>query len=331
MNLVQQNKTVERNLPAIAMANVQGLGLRIFGWTPPIGDWIAGAVRYVGGAIAGRVRSIPFVGRAIADEIDSLTELAAQVIETRFTEWGLNARVFDSEGNYIGTELTESEKQILEQWLAVFKPYAENLTLEVVNALALTDTNAMLTGINAVLNKINAIQDHYNPDVTKTPGLSDNALKQRSYVIYQAFSLIVLAITEGLKSKNLNLTTKQVSFPMNQYNFMPLFSSSAITSVTGENYVLAGSGTKPTKPIGGGTDLVTNVPGKVITEPVKVQPVNTGNTTTTNTGGTTTTDNTPATTAANETKKVPNWLWWVAGGALVYGISRARGSKKSKK
>lgn len=339
MNLVQQNRTTERNLPAILGA--QGLGLRIFGWKPPIGDWLAGAVRYIGGAIAGRVRAIPFVGRALADEIDSITEFVAQNIETGFQRIGLNATVVDY---HLEDDITSAEKQLLEQWLTVFKPYAENLTQEVVNALALTDTNAMLTGINAVLNKINAIQDHYNPEVTKTAGLSDNALKQRAYVIYQAFSLIVKAITEGLKSKNLNLSTKQVSFPMNQYNFMPLFSSSAITSVTGENYVLAGSGIKPgTSVIGSGKDILT--PGKTITEPVKLQPVNTGNSTTTNTGGATTTntdsnntggvpattDNTPSTTAANETKKIPNWLWWVAGGALVYGISRTRGSKKSKK
>ncbi|QEE49614.1 hypothetical protein FUA48_08470 [Flavobacterium alkalisoli] len=342
MNLVQQNRTVERNLPAIASGK-QGLGLRIFGWTPPIGKWVGDAVRYVGGVIAGRVRAIPFVGRALADEIDSITEYVAQNIETGLQSIGLNANLS------LKDELTLEETRILEQWLTQFKPYAENLTQDVANALALSDTTAMLTGLNAVLNKINAVQDHYNPEVTKTAGLSTNALRQRSYVIYQAFNLIVMAVTEGLKRKNLSLTTKEVTFPINQYNFMPLFSNSTISTVTGENYVLASGSTKPTTKPGielqpGGITTLPVYPGGGIIPKV---PVNTGGTPVTNVptkeGTNTTTDKGSDVIEAevitdtssddvtnNTTGKKSNTTKVVLGGLLVVAIAIAA-SKASKK
>lgn len=331
MNLVQQNKVTERHLPVVG-SGMPGLGLRLFGWKVPVGRWVGGVVRYLGGIVAGEARKIPIIGNKIAGEIDSLTNFVAENIETGFQQIGMNGKIFADSDKLVSTELSPSEEAILNKWLEKFNPYVKNLTQEAVNALALTDNNAMLTGINAVLNKINAVQDHYT--ITQEAGLSENALQQRSYVIYQAFNLIVTAITKGLESKNLNLSTKEVTFPINQYNYMPLFSSSQVSTVTGENYVLGGSGTKTEIPkTGGGKDVIT-LPGTVTTQPTKGQPVNTGGNTgiNPNTGIPTTTDSNPVTTVTKEAKKVPSWLWWLLAGYGVYKIGKASGNnKKSKK
>jgi len=319
MNLIRQNRATEMALP--------GLGLRIFGWEPKIGSWVGGAIRWVGGVIASKVRPLPWAGKWIADNVESITGYLAEQAEDGFRAIGLNAALYTGNGN-ASDGLTSTEREKLNKWLPTFVAYAEALTDEVTKAFSLTNTQAMLTGLNAVLNKINAVQDHYA--VTNELGLSDEANQQRQYVIYQAFYLIVTAISEGLKEKGLKLSSKEVTFPINQYDYRPLFSSTTVTSVTGDNYVLS------TSAIGGGTKLpVDKNPinnGGVLTPTTPVQTVKPGN----GTMVPVQTDNGTTDVVANPTtekKKNYNWLWWLLAGYGGYKVVKAvaKDNKKSKK
>ncbi|MEE1897093.1 hypothetical protein V1389_02020 [Flavobacterium rakeshii] len=356
MNLVKQNRATEMGLP--------GLGLRIFGWEPKIGSWVGGAIRWVGGVIASKVRPLPWVGKWMADNVESITGYLAQQAEDSLQYIGLNATLYTGNGN-ASDGLTSTELEKLNKWLPTFVAYAEALTDEVTKAFLLNDNKAMLTGLNAVLNKINAVQDHYA--VTNELGLSDEANQQRQYVIYQSFYLIVSAISEGLKEKGLQLSSKEVTFPINQYDYRPLFSSTVVTSVTGDNYVLKtlsiGGGTKtpiddkgdlisgggvlnPTKPVtvkpGTGTTVPVQTvkPGTGTTVPVQTVKPGNGSTVPVQTvkpgNGSTVpvqTDNGTTANPTTETKKKYNWLWWLLAGYGGYKVVKAvaKDNKKSKK
>lgn len=309
MNLVKQNRATEMTLP--------GLGLRIFGWEPPISRWVGGAIRWIGGVVASKVRIIPFIGKPIAGEIETLTDYVAQLAEDGLQAIGLNAVLTNPQ---LSDDLNAVETEKLNKWLPTFVAYTDTLTDEVAKAFSLTNNQAMLTGLNAVLNKINAVQDHYA--VTNELGLSDKANKQRQYVIYESFKLIVTVISTGLKEKGLKLSSKEVTFPINQYDYRPLFSSTIVTSVTGDNYVLS------TSAIGGGTKLPVDN-GGVLTPTTPVQTVKPGNGTTVPVQ----TDNGTTANPATETKKKYKWLWWLLAGYGGYKVVKAvaKDNKKSKK
>lgn len=309
MNLVKQNRATEMTLP--------GLGLRIFGWEPPIGKWLGSAIRWVGGAVAGKLKIIPVIGNKLAGEVETLTEYVAKQTEDQLTAWGLNAVLTNPQ---FSGDISNVEAEKLNKWLPTFKAYSEALTDEIAKAFSLTDHKAMLTGLNAVLNKINAVQDHYA--VTNELGLSDEANKQRQYVIYESFKLIVTAISIGLKEKGLKLSSKEVTFPINQYDYRPLFSSTIVTSVTGDNYVLS------TSAIGGGTKLPVDK-GGVLNPTSPIQTVKPGNGTTVPVQ----TDNGTTANPTTETKKNYKWLWWLLAGYGGYKVVKAvsKDNKKSKK
>src|SRR5690606_31354434 len=132
MDLVKQNLVTEKHLP--------GLGLRIFGKKIRLGKWVGDAVRYVGGAIANKVRPLGGIGRSLAGEIDSITNFVAENIETGFQYIGLNASITFNPDN---GDLSAQEQQILNKWLLLFTPYAESLAEEAVKALAMKDSKAM--------------------------------------------------------------------------------------------------------------------------------------------------------------------------------------------
>ena len=329
MNLVRNNT----QYPAINIHN-QGLGLRLFGKPISFSKWVKKGLKAAVGLITSAIEiAIPIIGKEITAEITAYTDDFIDGMDLSF----LGSKML------VSGEITTSEELLLNNWLTKFNAYIEILISE-LGAASKLSPESQVTAINAVLNKINVIQDHYS--VTPEKGLSENALNQRNYLIYESLKLVhetAQALIKNLQSKGYSTTVKSVSFPASAYNFNPLFSSTIVTSVTGDNHVMANTGapsknsvfvgdtvqyTGPlignTKPSQAGT--VTTTKPEQNTTPVPVQttsPVPTQNTTS---PVAIPVKNTLPATPVPETKSNNTGL--IIGGAVALGILYAATRKK---
>lgn len=324
--------------------NQLGLGLKLFGKKITLGSVAKGLVnRLVGFAASAVEVAVPGVGHDIANVMRDYGKQLAELVGNHVDSW-LN-------GPDTAYELTYSEEQIIKEWYPKFEAFVESLIKETGAALKLVDQNSLVTGLNAVLNKINAVQDHYI--VTQTPGLSQQALDQRNYLIYEGLKVVHYALTEGVASlkDTTNLTSVQITFPINAYDFRPLFSSTIVTTVTGENYKVATGGTtktpslpvkNPSIPTNGGikTGVITK-PGSGDGGIIPAVPVNTGSTPTgsipTKQGdkGTVTdsqsTETETTTTGGTTVNKSSNTKKYVIGGLALLAVAVAAKAMSKKK
>jgi len=264
MNLVPQQNT------GLALTNQIGLGFKLFGIKIPVGKWLKAGVNYVADRLRGAALSIPIpgVGSYLEDMIKSLQGKVNAFIDSKAWLNGLHGA---SDG-----EVTPQEENILNNWLtSQFTPFVEGLFNEITLAMQLPTPLSQVIAINAVLNKIDGAQDFYAVD--GQDGLSQNAIDQRQYLVAFALEPVFKAAQDAVKILGLNVTTTPVQFEMSAYDFTPLFTSTIVTVVNGENYVLKGSGTGSvkiigtTKPVKAGTVIDFNVSKDLIKRPTTVR------------------------------------------------------------
>ncbi|ALM50318.1 hypothetical protein AMR72_16355 [Flavobacterium psychrophilum] len=213
---------VKRNSSELAVYQPQGLGFLGIN----LKKWAGKAIRFVGGIVERAVRSfIPLFGDDIAERIYKLVDSWANTLEN--AKPGLNAA---NDG-----EITAQEESILDYWLNYeFVPFVESLIQEVASAMTLPTNASKLIAFNAVLNKVAAVNAHYLVD--GVVGLSQNAREQRSVVVYQSLDPVIRTVQLAVANSNMAVNIVPVEFNLNVYDFAPLFYSSIVTTVKGENY-----------------------------------------------------------------------------------------------
>jgi hypothetical protein len=233
MNLIPTNNT------GLAQYN-QGLGFLGI----KLGKWLKKGMMYVGGIIESAIRTyVPFFGDDLGKGFIKVVQKWANAVEQYVDNTGLNGQ---ADG-----EVTPYEALILDEWLQYqFAPFVEKLVKDIALAMGLPSNTAKIVALNAVLNKINAVNDHYA--VNDNAELSQNAIEQKQYLIFTSFQPIVEAVKLSVESLNIDVSIVPVSFSLTSYDYTPLFTSSIVTTVKGDNFKI-NSGTIKFLPSPGGT------------------------------------------------------------------------------
>lgn len=221
MNLIPTNNT------GLAQYN-QGLGFLGI----KLGKWLKKGMMYVGGIVESAIRTyVPIIGDDLGKSFITVVQKWANAVEQYVDKPGLN-------GTADG-EVTPYEALILDDWLQYqFGPFVEKLIKDIAFAMGLPSNSAKIVALNAVLNKINAVNDHYA--VNDNAELSQNAIEQKQYLIFTSFQPIVEAVKLSVESLNISVSIVPVSFALTSYDYTPLFTSSIVTTVKGENFKING-------------------------------------------------------------------------------------------
>ncbi|MGQ2982112.1 hypothetical protein [Flavobacterium sp.] len=234
----------------------QGLGLRLFGKTIRVGKWLADAGTYL--------------VNKVCDTIDTFTlGLASGLTEKLRKQWIalVPAILAIDPAKKVAPpyEPTTAEKAILNAWLFdKFTPYVNSLAQAVGAASSITEPQAKLNALNAIENKVNLINDHYA--VAETTGLSVDAQDNRQYLVYEGLRTIDEAIKAVIANMGVSVVQVPVTFKANTYSMAPLFTSTIVTTVEGNNYKLASGSTPILIPAGttpsasAGSPKATNIP-----------------------------------------------------------------------
>lgn len=235
---------------ALSVQQPQGLGFSIFGKKIKVGKWLGKAVGYIGGIVAGAASTfIPVFGEDVAGLIRQAVKEAIKALEESPS---LNGAYLNGADD---GELTDYETGIFNEWLPRFGTFTERLLIDVGDAMALPSANSQIIALNAVLNKIDGVQDHYT--VSDKDVLSQNAIDQRSYLIWASLEPVYRAVQMAVATLGLDVEVVPVQFSITAYDFTPLFTTSIVTKINGQNYKLIGNApvklpvsvTMPTKPI----------------------------------------------------------------------------------
>ena len=212
---------VKRNSSELAIYQPQGLGFLGI----KLGKWASKAVKFVGGIVTRAVKTfVPLFGEDIANWINQYVQKLATGLEQMSPLNGV------ADG-----EVTAQEERNLDYWMTYeFAPFVESLIQEVASAMSLPTNASKLIAFNAVLNKVAAINAHYLVDAVD--GLSQNAREQRSFVVYQSLDPVIRTVQLAVANSNMAVNIVTVEFNLNVYDFAPLFYSSIVTTVKGENY-----------------------------------------------------------------------------------------------
>lgn len=215
MNLIPTNNT------GLAQYN-QGLGFLGI----KLGKWLKKGLDYAVKIVGNAIKTyVPIIGEELGNKWIKMAQAWTASLE-QYVD-GLNG---PSDG-----EITPYEAAILDDWLFYyFTPFLQSLVKSVTVAMELPSNSAKVVALNGVLNKINAVQDHYA--VTDNEELSQNAKEQRQYLIYSSFQPIVEAVKLSVESLNINVSIVPVSFSLTSYDYTPLFTSSIVTTVKGDNF-----------------------------------------------------------------------------------------------
>ena len=221
------------------------------------GAWLSRKIKAVVTVVAAVVEvAVPIAGVFLADQI--------REFGNAFAESGTILNLRQAAPTLL--EPTPAEQRILDAWLVKYQTWISDLANELGTAASKSTNAAKVAALNVVLNKINTVLDHY--EINETTGLSKNAIETRISLIYETLKPINDAV-EQLVSSLGTVSTVSKTFNPASYSFQPLFASTTLVSVTGDNYVLA-SNTLPVNTVGG-TKLGTST--GVVKTPVKTTPV----------------------------------------------------------
>ena len=191
-----------------------------------LGKWLKKGLDYAVDVIGSAIKTyVPIIGGSLSEKWIKMAQAWTASLEQYID--GLNG-VADG-------EVTPYEELILNDWLYYyFTPFLQSLVKNVASAMELPSNGAKIVALNGVLNKINAVQDHYA--VADNEELSANAIDQRRYLIFSSFQPIVEAVKLSVESLNIDVSIVPVSFSLTSYDYSPLFTSSIVTTVKGDNF-----------------------------------------------------------------------------------------------
>ncbi|MXN90163.1 hypothetical protein GR160_02905 [Flavobacterium sp. Sd200] len=174
----------------------------------------------VGGLLENTSRSLPIVGGTLGDWINRLTRYAQQEIGYR----------------EVPIEATPEEEIKISAWKNKYKLWLSRLAHELEAAAALSTPVDRLNAINVVVNKLNTVADHFAN--YETDGFTENGIIQRDNIIYETMQPMRETIKELVTA--IGATTIVVTFnPQIYLPFVPLITTTPLTSVQGDNYVIA--------------------------------------------------------------------------------------------
>jgi len=293
------------------------------------GRFLKGAINVIGVVVSDVAGRIPIVGDFLKREVETVISKA--------TKWADAIQSRSASPNL--TEPTAAEQVILNAWLEKYKVWIAALTEEFGIAASKSTEAAKIAALNVILNKINTVLDHY--DINETAGLSKNAVDTRFVILEETLRPIQDAIDNVVASFTGTVSTVSTTFNPASYSFQPLFASTPLISVTGDNYKVAGKSLSTVKPIvnignvkpasnplnTGGTIKNTTLPATVNTPstipPVVSAPSATSVPSTIKTGepAATVPSTTPATTVEDKKSSTGKTLAILAvGAALAYAV-----------
>jgi len=204
------------------------------GW---FGRFVKGVIQVVGAVVKDVASRIPIAGEYLAKQTQNAMNWASDETDT----WAFR-------GAQPLAEPTAAEQSIINFWINnKYKVWIAALTEEFGIASSKSTEAAKIAALNVILNKINTVLDHY--DINETAGLSKNAVDTRFVILEETLRPIQDAIDNVVASFTGTVSTVSTTFNPASYSFQPLFASTPLISVTGDNYKVAGKSLSTVKPI----------------------------------------------------------------------------------